>query len=96
MAIMSSAESVFSVCLAKSGTKNQNQPDKTGLSKINMNNDNTVCKTETPFLAKAPVAQMDRASVYETEGYTFESCQVHYLALTDKTSKLAPNSHNIP
>ena len=36
----------------------------------------------------APVAQLDRASVYETEGYRFDSRQVHFpypivaLALT--------------
>ena len=27
----------------------------------------------------APVAQLDRASVYETEGYTFEPCRVYLV-----------------
>ena len=68
MAIQNDGKSVLSVCLAKYGTKNQNQPEKTGLSENNVNNDNAVCKTATAFLAVAPVAQMDRASVYGTEG----------------------------
>ena len=32
-------------------------------------------RLESRFRLFAPVAQLDRASVYETEGYTFESCQ---------------------
>ena len=68
MAIQNDGESVLSVCLAKSGTKNQNQPEKTGLSVEKANNKNGVFKTEMPFLAFAPVAQLDRASVYGTEG----------------------------
>ena len=68
MAIQNDGKSVLSICLAKSGTKNQSQPEKTGLSEKIVNNDNAVCKTETAFLAVAPVAQLDRASVYGTEG----------------------------
>ena len=68
MAIQNDGKSVLSVCLAKSGTKNQNQPEKTGLSEKIVNNENAVYKTETAFLASAPVAQLDRASVYGTEG----------------------------
>ena len=68
MAIKNDGESVLSTCLAKSGTINQNQPEKTGLSREKVNNDNAVCKTGTAFLAVAPVAQLDRASVYGTEG----------------------------
>ena len=33
-----------------------------------MNNENAVCKMGTDFSAVAPVAQLDRASVYGTEG----------------------------
>ena len=66
MAIQSDAESILSTCLAISGTINQNQPEKTGLSGKKMNNENAVCKTGTAFLAVAPVAQLDRASVYGT------------------------------
>ena len=29
----------------------------------------------------APLAQLDRASVYGTEGYRFESCEVYFFAL---------------
>ena len=32
---------------------------------------------ESIFVGCAPVAQLDRASVYETEGYKFESCQAY-------------------
>ena len=30
------------------------------------------------LLAFAPVAQLDRALVYGTKGYKFESCQAHF------------------
>ena len=33
-------------------------------------------------MPKAGVAQLDRASVYETEGYRFESCHPRYWVLT--------------
>ena len=68
MTIISDGESVLSTCLAKSSTINHNQPDKTGLSGKKVNNKNAVYKTETAFLVSAPVAQLDRASVYGTEG----------------------------
>jgi hypothetical protein len=31
--------------------------------------------------SRAPLAQLDRASVYGTEGYRFESCEVYSQAL---------------
>lgn len=30
------------------------------------------------LIIEAPVAQLDRASVYGTEGYRSESCRVHW------------------
>src|SRR5947208_1780378 len=37
----------------------------------------------------APVAQLDRASVYETEGHRFESCRARF-----RTRGAEPNSHH--
>ena len=66
MAIQNDGKSVLSICLAKSGTKNQSQPEKTGLLENNIENKDSVFKQNTAFLASAPVAQLDRASVYGT------------------------------
>ena len=68
LTIMSDYKSVLSPCLDKLGTTNRNQSEKTGLSENKMNNKIAVCRMETAFLPKAPVAQLDRASVFETEG----------------------------
>ena len=37
-------------------------------------------------LLKAGVAQLDRASVYETEGYRFESCHPRSAGLSEECS----------
>ncbi len=80
MTIQNDGKSVLSICLAKSGTKNQIQPEKTGLSENNIDNKNGVFKQNTAFLDVAPVAQLDRASVYGTEGLGFESLQARFFA----------------
>src|SRR5208282_3635149 len=43
---------------------------------------NRVVPYGQPPRYKAPVAQLDRATVYGTVGYTFEPCRVHDSAAT--------------
>lgn len=38
-----------------------------------------VCVVTTASLHRAPVAQLDRAPVYETGGYRFDPCRVYSL-----------------
>ena len=38
-------------------------------------------------LLHAPLAQLDRASVYETEGYWFESSEVYWIAINPRFSE---------
>ena len=37
-----------------------------------------LCLTHSPFSNGAPVAQLDRASDYGSEGFVFESRRVHF------------------
>ena len=68
-------ENCSSACSTFLGRKNENELEKTG--KLENSNYNDVLDSEhkSKIFVKAPVAQLDRASVYGTEGWGFESLQ---------------------
>ena len=59
--LVGDGKDVLSVCLAKSGVKNQKQPDSTGKLKKCVHNVSDDYNPESKILGKVPVAQLDSA-----------------------------------
>ncbi len=70
---VSNGKDVLSVCLAKSGTTNQNKPEKTGLLKNGVDNKSAVFEQKQAIFNRVPVAQLDRALASGARGCAFES-----------------------
>ena len=52
----------------------------------------------SPFSIQAPVAQLDRVSDYESEGYRFDSCQARHFRrhqIAGWSSLVARQAHNL-
>jgi len=70
---VSNGKDVLSVCLAKSGTNNQNKPEKTGILENCVHNISDDFSPESKILGNVPVAQLDRALASGARGCAFES-----------------------
>ena len=70
---VSNGKDVLSSCLAKSGTTNQNKPEKTGLLKNGVDNKSAVFEQKQAIFNRVPVAQLDRALASGARGCAFES-----------------------